>query len=318
MKSIMQSNLAIVIPAYKATFLRKTLESIASQTDNRFTLYIGDDCSPNELKPIVDDFLNQINIVYHRFEENLGGKDLVAHWERCIALTKDEPYIWLFSDDDVMDSQCVELFLALPEETKKNSLVHFNIHMIDDTNGGTIEQLPKFPEIMTAGEYLENKLRGKIISYVVEFVFSRNLYNKVGGFQNFDLAWGADFMTWLKMAANCKNGIITINGANAFVNWRKSGENISPNKTKPILIRKINSLIENAAFIKKQLECFPDNYKPLNNSFRWVRFPLGEIHRNSQFLTTKEIGDLCKNYYKKVGYVHYTILVYLKTLLCHK
>ena len=53
--------LAIIIPAYKETFLRKALESIASQTCKDFTLYIGDDCSPNDLKSIVSDFT-----VHHR------------------------------------------------------------------------------------------------------------------------------------------------------------------------------------------------------------------------------------------------------------
>ena len=43
-----QNNLAIVIPAYKSTFLPAALDSIAAQTCQDFTLYIGDDCSPNK------------------------------------------------------------------------------------------------------------------------------------------------------------------------------------------------------------------------------------------------------------------------------
>jgi len=258
--------------------------------------------------------VDRIDIVYHRFDGNLGGKDLVAHWERCIALTNNEPYIWLFSDDDVMDPRCVESFLALPEDLKKNSLVHLNIKMIDDLNGGVIKELPRFPARMSAGEFLEAKLRGKVISFVVEFIFSRNLYNKVNGFQNFDLAWGADFMTWLKMAANCKYSIITINESASFVEWRKSGENISPNKSRQILLRKINALIENAAFIKKEMKLYPDKYKPLKKSFRWLRFPLGEIYRNRKLLTLEDIRVLCKHYSTKVGYPFYTMMFYIKVI----
>ena len=51
-----QADLAIVIPAYKGTFLQETLESVARQTDRRFHLYIGDDCSPHGLKEIVKGF----------------------------------------------------------------------------------------------------------------------------------------------------------------------------------------------------------------------------------------------------------------------
>jgi hypothetical protein len=34
--------LAIIIPYYKLTFFLATLESLANQTDNRFTVYIGE------------------------------------------------------------------------------------------------------------------------------------------------------------------------------------------------------------------------------------------------------------------------------------
>lgn len=36
--------LAIIIPAYKATFLKQTLDAFEAQTCHDFNLYIGDDC----------------------------------------------------------------------------------------------------------------------------------------------------------------------------------------------------------------------------------------------------------------------------------
>ena len=102
-----QNNLAIVIPAYKSTFLAAALDSIAAQTCKDFILYIGDDCSPNNLGEIVDGYRDKINLVYKRFDTNLGGKDLVAQWERCIDMTQGEDWLWLFSDDDVMEKNCV-------------------------------------------------------------------------------------------------------------------------------------------------------------------------------------------------------------------
>ena len=49
-------SIAIVIPAYKDTFLTETLESISNQTDKDFTLYIGDDNSPYQLLDIVNKY----------------------------------------------------------------------------------------------------------------------------------------------------------------------------------------------------------------------------------------------------------------------
>lgn len=113
--------MAIVIPAYKITYLRETLESISRQTDKRFNLYIGDDCSPYDIESVVKEYENKIPLTYKRFDTNLGGKDLVAQWERCIEMTKDEEYIWLFSDDDTMDPECVASFYKVLSENRMMS-----------------------------------------------------------------------------------------------------------------------------------------------------------------------------------------------------
>lgn len=55
-------HLAIVIPAYKSTFLSAALDSIAAQTSKDFTLYVGDDCSPHDLKSIVGKYTDKIDI----------------------------------------------------------------------------------------------------------------------------------------------------------------------------------------------------------------------------------------------------------------
>lgn len=107
----MDSRLAIVIPAYKSRFLQATLDSIAKQSCKDFVVYIGDDNSPQNLEAIVGRYRNEFPLVYHRFEENMGRNDLPGHWERCIALSRNEPLIWLFSDDDLMPADGVERIL---------------------------------------------------------------------------------------------------------------------------------------------------------------------------------------------------------------
>ena len=124
----MTEKLAIVIPAYKDSFLKESLDSIVSQTCKNFTLYIGDDCSPYDLKMIVDKYKGSMNVVYKRFETNLGGKDLVAQWERCINLTQGEPYIWLFSDDDILENNCVEEFYKILDKRPNGVLFHFDTY----------------------------------------------------------------------------------------------------------------------------------------------------------------------------------------------
>lgn len=183
-----QNSLAIVIPAYKSTFLAAALESIAAQTCKDFTLYVGDDCSPNPIGEIVDRYWDKINLVYKRFDTNLGGKDLVAQWERCIDMTQGEEWLWLFSDDDVMEEKCVEEFYKTIQCKPDAGLVHFNVKRLDNATG-ELSFLPKFPKHSSAKFYLEEKLKGHLISFVVEFIVRRDIFLANGRFQNFDLAW---------------------------------------------------------------------------------------------------------------------------------
>lgn len=284
-----QNNLAIVIPAYKSTFLAAALDSIAAQTCQDFTLYIGDDCSPNNIGEIVDRYRDKINLVYKRFDTNLGGKDLVAQWERCIDLTQDEEWLWLFSDDDVMEERCVEEFYKSIEDNPQAGLVHFNVNRLDDATG-EVSPLPLFPLYCSSKYYLDEKLKGHLISFVVEFVVKRDIFFDNGRFQNFDLAWGSDFISWVKFS-DAADGIDTCE--NAKVLWRKSNENISPDKSNPILVRKIRSLTDNAKWLL-------DFTKQRGFGHKWfyTKYPLGEIRRNRRLLS-KEQREILLNEYKE-------------------
>lgn len=227
------NQLAIVIPAYKIDFFKDTIASLAKQTCKDFTVYVGDDCSPDDLKSLVLAYGDSIHIVYHRFNENLGGKDLVGHWERCIGLAHGEPWIWLFSDDDIIGERCVELFYKEIEDKNKFDIYHFDVKIID--SDGRIAYLPgEFPEIIDVETLYRETSKDKIRSFVVENIFSREIYEEVGGFESFPMAWGSDMATWLKMGR--KNGMKTIHGDYVF--WRRSDKNITPSKDREMIKRK--------------------------------------------------------------------------------
>src|SRR3954452_11555023 len=102
----MDRSLAIIIPAYKPTFLARALQSIIQQTSHDFSLYIFDDASPHDLAEIAKANLGSMSYDFHPFDVNMGGKSLSRHWQRCVDATT-EPWIWLFADDDLMDPNCV-------------------------------------------------------------------------------------------------------------------------------------------------------------------------------------------------------------------
>ena len=126
------TQLAIVIPAYKSTFLEATLTSLANQTNKNFNVYIGDDCSPSDLGRIIKKFHHKLKIKYVRFNSNFGGGDLIAQWERCIDLVQEEKWIWFFSDDDVMGKNCVQVFYDQIEQDDSYDLYHCNVRVINE------------------------------------------------------------------------------------------------------------------------------------------------------------------------------------------
>lgn len=295
-----QNNLAIVIPAYKSTFLAAALDSIAAQTCQDFTLYIGDDCSPNNLEEIVDRYRDKINLVYKRFDTNLGGKDLVAQWERCIDMIQGEEWLWLFSDDDVMEAKCVEDFYKTIKENPQAGLVHFNVLGL---YGKTEKEktFPLFPRYVNAKEYLDNKLKGNFVSFVVEFIIRKDIFYESGRFEKFDLAWGSDFVSWIKFASMA-NGIYTC--PSGRVKWRSSGENVSTDDRNEIVVRKVKAFLAYTFWIYKY-----SKMQKYGHPFFYSKGIFGEIVKRRRFLKMWQVLYLNILAMKKFGIDMVLILV---------
>lgn len=218
----MSNCLAIVIPAYKEVYLRKTLESLARQTCRDFVVYIGDDASPYRLETVVNEFRDAIEIRYTRFDENVGGYDLVAQWKRCLGMVADEDWICLFSDDDMMEPRCVESFFSreIPDDV---NVLHYDLKIIDE-NDAVVQVCPPFDGIMSSQDFYRKLFTRQIAARMPEFIFRRSFMSLVG----FDLAWRSDTATVMRAAL--PGGICTVStGDGDCVMWRSSSENISGN-----------------------------------------------------------------------------------------
>ncbi len=215
------NELAVVIPAFRARFLQSALTSLAAQTDRRFTVYVGDDASPDDVRGVCQAWQGTLDLRYTRFERNLGGQDLVAQWMRCIALS-DEPWVWLFSDDDELEPECVEAWRAARRQNPNTPLFHFDVRRID-ADSNVLSETPPFPDGLTARAFVLARLQGRLASFAPDYVFERAALDAAGGFKSFPMAWCSDDATWF-MLANV-GGICPVRGPR--VRWRLSGSNIS-------------------------------------------------------------------------------------------
>lgn len=218
----MGQKLAIIIPAYKGAFLESTLISLEKQTNKDFSIYIGDDYSPDNLYDIIRKHTTNLDITYKRFSNNLGKDNLIAHWERCLEMSKDEEYFILFSDDDIMEPTCIEMFYKTLLSNKDFDVYHYDINLINQKEN-IIKYCTEYPSILSASEFIRLIYTYQIDARMPEFIFKRSHFKESGEFIQFDLAYRSDNATVLACAE--KKGIYSIKGAKVL--WRDSGINIS-------------------------------------------------------------------------------------------
>ena len=272
-------NLAIVIPAYKDTFLSETLSSLANQTNKNFVVYIGDDNSPYPIESVLTLYQDKLHIVYHRFDTNVGGKSLVQQWYRCVELTTED-YIWLFSDDDILPYDAVERFWNF-EKQNEFDICRLPLELIDK-EGKTIARLEDYPWHISSSDYLKKRLLREFLSSASEYIFTRKRYEACG-FVEFPLAWCSDDASWASMGK--EKGIYTIPGLP--VRLRMSGENISA---------KVDNIAIKFAADKLFVEWISAHFPFMEEKYyyQYLRSKLSEYHDISFFQRLNTIVSMDK------------------------
>lgn len=288
--------LAIVIPAYKINFFGKVLKSLANQTCKEFTLYVGNDGSKDDFKGLLESYQGKINIVYKYFSENLGRENLVSQWDRCIDMVQDEEWIWLFSDDDFVDNNCVELFYKTKKEQHNIDLYHFNVALVNERDDVIRSDFNDFPKYLDTELFLLGILKQQYHCTVVEFIFRKSTFFRSGRFQSFDLAWCSDISTWIKIGNS--NGILNI--PNAVVYWRSSQLNISCSHNIDTLKRQFNAQIEFAKWICDFLPISSMELQLLALKNHLIFWLIQNVKDRAVFLSSKVCSDSIHNIYRSM------------------
>lgn len=226
-KSIVgQNKLAVVIPYYKIDFFTETLQSLAGQSNKNFKVYIGNDASPDNPLRTISNFLDEFEIEYFQFEENLGGICLSEQWHRCLEKVQQEEWVMILGDDDVLDSNCVSEFYSNLKAVNENHIkvVRYARRVIDSLNR-PVSKVQRHPVIENSASFFFRKLKGDVSSSLSEYIFKAATVKEIK-FRNFPLAWHSDDCALLEFSDF--GNIYSINSAVAFI--RSSGVNISGRK----------------------------------------------------------------------------------------
>lgn len=192
---------SILIPAYKAKYLKECIGSILKQTYTDFEVIVVNDASPENLESIVYSF-NDKRIQYFINQKNCGAVNVVDNWNICLNHAQGE-YVICMGDDDCLLPTCLEEYVKLIERYPNLGIYHAWTEIIDENSNVTRMQEPR-PEregvySMMWGRWLNR------IQYIGDFLFERKLLIENGGFYKLPLAWASDDISTYIAAK--KNGI---------------------------------------------------------------------------------------------------------------
>ena len=181
--------ISIVLPTYNgAKYLRESIDSVLAQDHTHFELIIIDDCSTDNTKEIVKEYLDKdARISYFRNEKNLK---LPASLNRGFSLAKGTYLSWM-SDDNIYSPTALSSLLAQLQNHSDCDLVYSSYTFIDAA-GVTLDTFRYAPENL-------------IFKCVVGgcFLYSRRLMEKVGTYdpEKFKIE---DFDFWMRAILDFK------------------------------------------------------------------------------------------------------------------
>lgn len=215
-----QIKFTIGIPAYKNKFFSECLNSIINQTYTNFEIIIINDCSPYDIKKIVNAF-SDTRIKYLENEQNIGKEDLIKNWNKCLEFATGDYFI-LMGDDDVLEKNFLEEFSNIINKYPDLNVYHCRSLIIDEDSKPVL-LTPSWPEFENVYETMMHRVKNLRMHYISDFVFRTDKLKSIGGFYPLPLAWGTDDITAYILAKD--NGIAHIN--KSLLKYRKSNINLS-------------------------------------------------------------------------------------------
>lgn len=211
---------SILIPAFKAKYLRDAIESCFSQLYTNWELVIVDDCSPENLLAIVKPYLQDCRVNFFRNNYNTGAEDVVKNWNTCLNYSTGD-YVICMGDDDMLCPDCLSSYAELIKTRPGIGLLHARTEIIDE-NGDFLSMQEARPCYEGVMSLIWHRMHGRQ-QFIGDFCFKSDSLKSNGGFYYIKLAWGSDDISAV-MAAR-ENGVV--NTQNICFQYRVNRLNIT-------------------------------------------------------------------------------------------
>lgn len=193
---------SVVVPMYKhESYVEQAIRSVLDQTFDDFELILVDDCSPDKTfekaKEVLARHDGRGRARLYRMPNNADAFNVI---NTAIANSLGD-YIAILNSDDVWSSNRLAVMLDAMERT--SSQIAFSKVVVIDENGEFLagkhpaarEIYRRQDELLKSNSPLMLQLmQGNVAVTTGNFIFSRDLFNKVGGFSQLRLCHDWDFI----------------------------------------------------------------------------------------------------------------------------
>lgn len=211
---------SFLLPAYKAKYLKETLNSIKHQSCQDYTCLASDDCSSEDIKSIFDSSsVNESRFSYRRNADNMGSKSLVSHWNLLVRMC-DSDYLIMASDDDVFEHEFLQQIDELTKKYPNVDVFRAKARKIQDDK--VLVEDDDIPEFLTQEEFLTYFGKRPMVHCLANYVFKTSALKAIGGFPDFPKAGYSDAAAAMALS---NNGIATTK--DVLFSFRMSSENLS-------------------------------------------------------------------------------------------
>lgn len=224
---------SITIPAYKASYLHEAIQSCLNQSYDNFELIIVDDCSPQDLKSIVDKFDDK-RIKYYRNNANCGALNVVDNWNICLSYCSGD-YVICMGDDDRLMPHCLDIYYKYICKYPDCAVFHAATEIIDENSNFVFFQETR-PEWESIWAYIWWRWTFRDHQYIGDFCFRKNSLTEAGGFYKQPLAWFSDDISVVILGA--RSGIV--NTSEFCFQYRENSQTITSSGN---TIEKMNALL---------------------------------------------------------------------------
>lgn len=199
---------SVVVPAYKATWLGKALQSVQAQTYRPLEVVVCDDSTDDRVQAVVDAFAATADVPVH-YSRNPARLWEVRSTARAVSLASGE-YIKFLHDDDVLHADCiaamVEAFARVPDA----SLVASRRRRVDAAGAAMADTLatafPQGRDLVLDGQDLVDHLASRSINFIGEpsAVMCRRaallpLGERLSWLGSHQVTWVADLALYVKL-----------------------------------------------------------------------------------------------------------------------